>query len=114
MHEHFVLIYKTFLNGVDTRNYRRNLCSKNSGIQKSAQKTCERKQRLILRESVLVREAEVSFDRKKLRHAFRVIERLSSVPASGVSTILKVEGAVVMGHERLSGTIYRILSGALK
>ena len=49
--------------------------------------------------SELVRETEDGFNRNNLRPAYRAIKRLSSVPAPAVSTLLKEDGTVVMGHE---------------
>ena len=49
--------------------------------------------------SKLAREAEDGFNRNNLRPAYRAIKRLSSVPAPAVSTLLRDDGTVVMGHE---------------
>ena len=49
--------------------------------------------------SELAGEAEDGFNRNDLRPAYRAIKRLSSVPAPAVSTLLKDDGTVVMGHE---------------
>ena len=47
--------------------------------------------------SELAREVEDGFNRNNLRPAYRVIKRLSSVPAPAVSTLHKEDGTVVMG-----------------
>ena len=49
--------------------------------------------------SELARAAEEGFNMNNLRPAYRAIKRLSSVPAPAVSTLLRDDGTVVMGHE---------------